>query len=64
MKKQFGENNLKKGGIAEELAMMKQRREARKVKEEQKKILNHLQKMLHLVKWYQKRKNLYQNLSL
>ena len=37
MKKQFGENNLKKGGIAEELAMMKQRREARKVKEEQKK---------------------------
>ena len=37
MKKQYGENNLKKGGIAEELAMMKQRREARKAKEEQKK---------------------------
>ena len=37
MKKQYGENNLKKGGIAEEIAMMKQRREARKAKEEQKK---------------------------
>ena len=37
MKKQYGENNLKKGGIAEELAMLKQRREARKAKEEQKK---------------------------
>ena len=37
MKKQYGENNLKKGGIAEEIAMLKQRREARKAKEEQKK---------------------------
>ena len=36
MKKQY-ENNIKKGGIAEELAMLKQRREARKAKEEQKK---------------------------
>ena len=36
MKKQY-ENNLKKGGIAEEIAMLKQRREARKAKEEQKK---------------------------
>ena len=37
MKKQY-ENNIKKGGIAEEIAMLKQRREARKAKEEQKKI--------------------------
>ena len=37
MKKQYGENNLKKGGIAEEIALLKQRREARKAKEEQKK---------------------------
>ena len=37
MKKQYGENNLKKGGIAEEIERLKQRREARKVKEEQKK---------------------------
>ena len=37
MKKQYAENNLKKGGIAEEIAMLKQRREARKAKEEQKK---------------------------
>ncbi len=37
MKKQYGENNIKKGGIAEEIAMLKQRREARKAKEEQKK---------------------------
>ena len=36
MKKQY-ENNIKKGGIAEEIAMLKQRREARKAKEEQKK---------------------------
>ena len=36
MKKQY-ENNIKKGGIAGELAMLKQRREARKAKEEQKK---------------------------
>ena len=34
MKKQYGENNLKKGGIAEEIAMLKQRREARKAKED------------------------------
>jgi len=37
MKKQYGENNLKKGGIAEEIAKLKERREARKAKEEQKK---------------------------
>ena len=37
MKKQYGENNLKKGGIAEEIEKLKQRREARKAKEEQKK---------------------------
>ena len=36
MKKQY-ENNIKKGGIADEIAMLKQRREARKAKEEQKK---------------------------
>ena len=36
MKKQY-ENNIKKGGIAEEIALLKQRREARKAKEEQKK---------------------------
>ena len=36
MKKQY-ESNIKKGGIAEEIAMLKQRREARKAKEEQKK---------------------------
>ena len=36
MKKQY-EKNIKKGGIAEEIAMLKQRREARKAKEEQKK---------------------------
>ena len=35
MKKQY-ENNIKKGGIAEEIAMLKQRREARKAKEEKK----------------------------
>ena len=38
MKKQYGENNIKKGGIAEEIAILKQRREARKVKEEQKRL--------------------------
>ena len=36
MKKQY-ENNIKKGGITEEIAILKQRREARKLKEEQKK---------------------------
>ena len=36
MKKQYGENNIKKGGIAEEIAILKQRREARKAKEEKK----------------------------
>ena len=44
MKKQY-ENNLKKGGIAEEIAMLKQRREARKAKEEQKRILKLLSKV-------------------
>ena len=33
MKKQY-QNNIKKGGIAEEIAMLKQRREARKAKED------------------------------
>ena len=33
MKKQY-ENNIRKGGIAEEIAILKQRREARKAKEE------------------------------
>ena len=36
MKKLLGEKNLKKGGIAEEIAILKQRREARKAKEEKK----------------------------
>ena len=35
MKKQY-ENNIRKGGIAEEIAILKQRREARKAKEEKK----------------------------
>ena len=38
MKKQY-ENNLRKGGIAEEIAILKQRREARKAKEEKKNII-------------------------
>ena len=37
MKKQY-ENNIRKGGIAEEIAILKQRREARKAKEEKKNI--------------------------
>jgi hypothetical protein len=37
MKKQY-ENNIRKGGIAEEIAILKQRREARKAKEERKNI--------------------------
>ena len=36
MKKQYGENNIKKGGIAEEIAILKQRREARKAREDRK----------------------------
>ena len=36
MKKQYGENNVKKGGIAEEIAILKQRREARKLREDRK----------------------------
>ena len=36
MKKQYGENNVKKGGIAEEIAILKQRREERKAKENRK----------------------------
>ena len=35
MKKQY-ENNIRKGGIAEEIAILKQRREARKAKEDEK----------------------------
>ena len=35
MKKQY-ENNIRKGGIAEEIAILKQRREARKAKEDKK----------------------------
>ena len=35
MKKQY-ENSIRKGGIAEEIAILKQRREARKAKEEKK----------------------------
>ena len=38
MKKQY-ENNIRKGGIAEEIAILKQRREARKAKEEKKNII-------------------------
>ena len=37
MRKQY-ENNIRKGGIAEEIAILKQRREARKAKEEKKNI--------------------------
>ena len=37
MKKQY-ENNIRKGGIAEEIAILKQRREARKAKEEKKNV--------------------------
>ena len=37
MKKQY-ENNIRKGGIAEEIAILKQRREARKAKEDKKNI--------------------------
>ena len=39
MKKQY-ENNIRKGGIAEEIAILKQRREARKEKEEKKNAIN------------------------
>ena len=39
MKKQY-ENNIRKGGIAEEIAILKQRREARKEKEEKKNSIN------------------------
>ena len=35
MRKQY-ENNIRKGGIAEEIAILKQRREARKAKENKK----------------------------
>lgn len=39
MKKMLGEGNVRKGGIAEEIANLKQRREARKLKEDKKIIL-------------------------
>ena len=39
MKKQY-ENNIRKGGIAEEIAILKQRREARKAKKEKKSVLS------------------------
>ena len=43
MKKLY-ENNIRKGGIAEEIAILKQRREARKAKEEKKILIKQLGK--------------------
>ncbi len=43
MRKNY-ENNIRKGGIAEEIAILKQRREARKAKEEKKIQINQLDK--------------------